>query len=39
MWVHHHITAHPKPANGDKFQILRAVANILNKQLWTVDKG
>jgi hypothetical protein len=39
-WVPcHHGTARPQVADGDGLQIWRVVANILNKQSRTADKG
>jgi hypothetical protein len=36
----HHGMAHPRVSDGgDHLQIQRVAANILNKQLWTADKG
>jgi hypothetical protein len=38
--LRHHIMARPQVAcGGDGLQVLRVVANILNKQSRTADKG
>jgi hypothetical protein len=39
-WVPcHHGMVRPKVADGEGLQVWKVAANILNKQLWTAEKG